>query len=206
MPPAQPFWGDLQGNKCLPGDLVGYSPSGLGAEIEIWIIIPTRRGFAGWAPSVLTWKTYAVSSAAPGCRLVTVTLRSGEHSPGASVGRPWSWVRSAEFQHSAHRCPPAPGDEEEFSLPLGCRKLLLNSPLLFFGNSISCSIRTWLWPLPSPPFPPSALLQKDQLSSSGDFICTFVFCGPFSHQCVQLWIWESNGQPNTHSRIPWGEC
>lgn len=117
-----------------------------------------------------------------------VTVSSGEHSTGASVSQPWSWMVSAELQDSAHRCPSAPNDEEEFSLRLGCRKLLLNSPLLSFGNSSSCSIRTWLWPLPSPPFPPSSLLQKDQLSSSGDFICSFVFCDPFSRQCVQLWI------------------
>lgn len=32
MPPAQPFWGDLQGNKCLPGDLVGNSLLGLGGR------------------------------------------------------------------------------------------------------------------------------------------------------------------------------
>lgn len=161
MPPAQPFWGDLQGNKCLPADLVGNYLSGLGAEIEIWIIIPTWQGFAGWAPSVLTGKIHAVSSAAPGCRLVTVTLSSGEHSTGASICHPWSWVVSAELQHSAHHCPPSPNDKEEFSLLLGCRKLLFNSPLLSFWNSISCSIRTWLWPLPSPPFPPSSLLQED---------------------------------------------
>lgn len=81
------------------------------------------------------------------------------------------------------------------SLPPNDRRIEFPLPTWFTGNPYTIAVCSPFWTpfkcflllhlkvtdrFPSPPFLPSFLPQKDRLSSSGGFICSFIIvsCGP----------------------------